>query len=171
MTKNNIDRNRIFVSGFSGGSRTANELCFYQNDIYKGAVLCCGVDFNFKVSKVNATLDTDINGNPYGNMLVVSDEDFNYASNNLKFARITGANDFRRGNILDIYNGGFNPYNFNAKLFDVSKMSHENCSGEILGKALSFLTESNSSKASCSNLWPSKHLYYNNSYPKKIINI
>jgi hypothetical protein len=43
----------------------------------------------------------------------------------VRFVLITGSNDFRRGNILDIYHGGFSREQFQAKLFDVPGMGHD----------------------------------------------
>jgi hypothetical protein len=61
------------------------------------------------------------------------------ARSNVKFALITGSGDFRRGNILDIYNNGFKQEGFRAKLFDVAGMGHEDCNAHTLEEALDFL--------------------------------
>ncbi|MGA7916661.1 MAG: hypothetical protein WCA00_15615 [Candidatus Acidiferrales bacterium] len=52
---------------------------------------------------------------------------------------ITGTNDFRRGNILDIYNGGFARQHFAAKLIDVPGLDHAICDAATLSAALDFL--------------------------------
>jgi hypothetical protein len=52
---------------------------------------------------------------------------------------ITGTRDFRRGNILDIFNGGFAHDGFQAKLFDVRGMGHDVADGETLSAVLDFL--------------------------------
>jgi len=56
---------------------------------------------------------------------------------------ITGTNDFRRGNILDIFRGGFEQEGFQAKLLDVPGMEHDICDGETLSRALDFLEGGN----------------------------
>jgi hypothetical protein len=57
----------------------------------------------------------------------------------VRFVLITGTNDFRRGNILDVFDGGFAREGFQAKLLDVPGMEHDICSGEILSAALDFI--------------------------------
>jgi hypothetical protein len=57
----------------------------------------------------------------------------------VRFVPFTGANDFRRGNILDIYNGGFVRQHFAAKLIDVPGMDHEICDAATLSAALDFI--------------------------------
>jgi hypothetical protein len=56
-----------------------------------------------------------------------------------RFTLITGSNDFRRGNILDIFHGGFEKEGYKAKLFDISGMDHEICDPQTLSLALDFL--------------------------------
>ena len=56
-----------------------------------------------------------------------------------RFALITGTNDFRRANILDIFNGGFAKDGFHAKLFEVPGMEHDICDGHTLSLVLDFL--------------------------------
>lgn len=34
----NIDTERIYAAGFSGGARTSNQLGFYQSDLFKGTI-------------------------------------------------------------------------------------------------------------------------------------
>jgi hypothetical protein len=57
----------------------------------------------------------------------------------VRFALITGTDDFRRGNVLDIFNGGFFREGFKAKLFDVPGMGPTICGGEILSASLDFI--------------------------------
>ncbi|MFH5938957.1 hypothetical protein, partial [Clostridium perfringens] len=81
----------------------------------------------------------DTEGKPYAEMPKTSDEDIAAAKSNVKFALITGSKDFRHGNVLDIYQSGFQPDGFRARLFDVPGMGHEVCSGATLEQALGFL--------------------------------
>jgi hypothetical protein len=52
---------------------------------------------------------------------------------------ITGSEDFRRGNILDVFNGGFAKAGFQARLFDIPGMSHDVADASTLSAALDFL--------------------------------
>ena len=132
-----IDPNRVYAGGFSGGARMAGLLAFYQSDIFRGTLQNCGVDFYRRVPIVDATTQVDTMGHPYG-LLEASEYEIRQARK-LRFVLITGTKDFRRGNILDIFHGGFERDGFQAKLFDVAGMEHDICDGQTLSRALDFL--------------------------------
>ena len=137
MKAYNIDRNRVYASGFSGGARMAGLLAFYQSDIFHGTIQNCGADFYRQVPTVNAVSQVDTAGQAYG-VLEASQDEIQRAKT-LRFVLITGTNDFRRGNILDIFHGGFERDGFHAKLFDMAGMGHDICDSETLTHALDFL--------------------------------
>lgn len=132
-----IDANRVYAAGFSGGARMAGRLGFYQPDIFRGTLQNCGADFYRPVPAINASSQFDSRGKRYG-LLEASDDEIPQARN-IRFAIITGTNDFRRGNILDIFHGGFERDGFKARLFDVQGMGHDICDNETLSSALDFL--------------------------------
>src|SRR5580700_1277978 len=132
-----IDPNRVYAAGFSGGARMSGLLGFYQSDIFRGTLQNSGADFYRPVPVVEATSLVDTAGHTYG-LLQASDEDVRQAKA-VRFVFITGSNDFRRGNISDIFHGGFEPDGFKAKLFDVPGMGHDICDRETLSRALDFL--------------------------------
>jgi poly(3-hydroxybutyrate) depolymerase len=132
-----VDPARVYAAGFSGGARMSGLLAFYQADVFRGTLQNCGVDFYKSVPIVSATTQLDTAGQPYGR-LVASDAEVRGARK-VRFVLITGTDDFRRGNILDIFHGGFERDGFQAKLFDVPGMSHDICDGETLSRALDFL--------------------------------
>jgi poly(3-hydroxybutyrate) depolymerase len=132
-----VDPARVYAAGFSGGARMSGLLAFYQSDVFRGTLQNCGADFYKGVPIVSATTQLDTAGQPYGR-LVASDAEVRGARK-VRFVLITGTNDFRRGNILDIFHGGFERDGFQAKLFDVPGMSHDICDGETLSRALDFL--------------------------------
>jgi hypothetical protein len=134
----NVDKNRVYAAGISGGARTASDLGLTQSDIFSGTIQDCGTDFYRDVPKRYATGDTDTNGNHYGLVASTASEVAD-ARSKTKFVLITGSGDFRRGNILDIYNGGFAAEGFRAKLIDVPGMGHQDCDGTTLQQALDFL--------------------------------
>ena len=135
-----IDPNRVYSSGFSGGARMAGLLGFYQSDVFRGTIQNCGADFFKSVPSVAATSWVDTAGYPYG-VFDATDNEIAGAKQ-VRFALITGTNDFRRGNILDIYNGGFAHEGFHAKLFEVPGMAHDICDGATLSAVLDFLESS-----------------------------
>jgi poly(3-hydroxybutyrate) depolymerase len=132
-----VDAARVYAAGFSGGARMSGLLAFYQPDIFRGTLQDCGADFYKAVPIVSATTQLDTVGQPYGR-LAASDAEVRRARK-VRFVLITGTNDFRRGNILDIFHGGFERDGFEAKLFDVPGMGHDICDGITLARALDFL--------------------------------
>ena len=136
-----INPERVYAAGFSGGARMSGLLGFYQSDIFRGTIQNCGADFYKSVPTVDATSQLDTAGHPYG-LLDASDADV-HGAKGVRFVLITGTNDFRRGNILDIFRGGFEQEGFQAKLLDVPGMEHDICDGETLSRALDFLEGGN----------------------------
>lgn len=137
MKRYRIDRNRVYAAGFSGGARMSGLLGFYQPDILQGTIQNCGADFYIRVPTVYATSWVSTTGQPYGRLDANADEIAR--ARRVRFVLITSTNDFRRGNILDIYNGGFARQHFAAKLIDVPGMDHAICDAATLSAALDFL--------------------------------
>lgn len=134
----NIDKNRVFVSGFSGGARIACMTAFYHPDMFSGCLAICGAQFFEHVEKKHATKNDD-----YGYFSLQGGLP-EAAKARLRFALITGAADFRRGNILDLCYGGFQKQGLATKLFDVRGMGHELCSQNTLNEALAFVDQQRS---------------------------
>lgn len=134
----NINPNRIYVAGLSGGARMANSLAFLHPDIFKGALMNCGAGFP---SPVPAKLIDKNNPQQTNYGDIVGQRGINPAAARLavKFAFTTGKKDFRYANILDLYNGGYEANGYNAKLFDVPGMGHSDCDPKTLRQALTFL--------------------------------
>lgn len=127
------DLKRIFVSGYSGGARCSLHLAFLHSDVIAGNISICGADFYKPVPRVKA-----IDQSNYGVWPVPRDR-VAEARAKARFAFITGEQDFRRGNILDIYQGGFLKHGFHARLIDEPKKGHQFCSPESLLEAIHFL--------------------------------
>jgi hypothetical protein len=132
-----IDPQRVYISGFSGGARMAGFLGFFQSDVFRGTIQNCGADFYQHVPQVDATTQVDTAGYPYGFFEATAEEV--RGARTVRFVLITGSRDFRRGNILDIYNGGFAKAGFQAKLFDVPGMEHDTADSTTLNEAFDFL--------------------------------
>jgi len=118
MKEYRIDPQKVYAAGFSGGARMSGLLGFYQSDLFRGTIQNCGADFYKPVRIVTATSQLDTAGKPYGLLSATSDEVA--GARHVRFVLITGSQDFRRGNIVDILNGGFAQDGFQAKLFDVA---------------------------------------------------
>jgi hypothetical protein len=128
-----IDTNRIYAAGLSGGARMASYVSFLRPALFSGVIAVCGVNFPGNVPRVRATKDDEYGSFPLAGPRV--DE----AKKRVKFVLVTGANDFRYGNILDIYTGGFQKEGFAVKLMDVPGMGHTICSPQALREAVMFL--------------------------------
>ena len=137
MSRYRIDPSRVYAAGFSGGARMSGLLGFYQSAIFRGTIQICGADFYERVPIVAATTQLDTAGKPYGIFDATQQEISNAKA--VRFVLITGTNDFRRGNILDVFHGGFERAKFQANLFDVPGMDHNICDGDVLSRALDFL--------------------------------
>jgi len=131
-----IDPKRIFTGGFSGGARCSLHLAFLHSELITGNISICGADFYEPVPKVKAM---DVQG--YGVWPAAADLVVR-AKSKIRFTFITGGKDFRCGNILDIYEGGFLKNHFHAKLIDVPGLGHQLCRPEVLQEAISFCDDS-----------------------------
>lgn len=129
-----IDPKRIYTGGLSGGARCSLQLAFLHNDLIAGNISICGANFYEPVPKVKAT-----GGSDYGVWPIPADR-IAEAKKKVRFVFITGAKDFRYGNILDIYHGGFVKNGFQAKLIDQPGMGHQLCSPESLLEAFHFVS-------------------------------
>lgn len=137
MKRYRIDTNRVYAAGFSGGARMSGLLGFFQPDIFHGTIQNSGADFYTRVPTVYASSWVSTTGQPYGQFEATAGEIAR--AKQVRFVLITGTNDFRRGNILDIYNGGFAKQHFAAKLIDVPGMDHTICDAATLSAALDFI--------------------------------
>jgi len=135
MERYNIDSKRIFTAGYSGGARCSLHLALIHSDVIRGNISICGADFYEPVPKVKATDNSN-----YGVWPVTRDRVI-FAKTQVRFVFITGDRDFRHGNILDIYEGGFLKNGFQAKLIDEPNTGHQLCSPESLTTAIHFLND------------------------------
>lgn len=136
----NVDPERVYVSGLSGGARVANATAYIHPEIFSGAILHCGACFIRDVPhKKEKAGQGRQSGYDYTVILEESTLDEEAVKKKVKFALITGPKDFRYGNVLDIYEGGYRPAGYQARLFDIPDQGHKNSSGEVLGQALDFL--------------------------------
>ena len=129
-----IDPRRIYTGGMSGGARCSLQLAFLHNDLIAGDISICGANFYQPVPKVRAVDNTN-----YGVWPIPADR-MVQTKKKVRFAFVTGPMDFRYGNILDIYQGGFVKNGFQAKLIDQPGMGHQLCSPESLSAAFQFVS-------------------------------
>jgi len=130
-----IDPQRVYVTGLSGGARMACLAAFHHPTLISGVFPMCGAEFPAPVPRVNATQN-----DPYG-VTPGKAELVEKAKANVRFALVTGPRDFRHGNILDIYNGGYAKEKYQARLFDVPNLGHENAGAAVIDVVLQWLDQ------------------------------
>ena len=134
-----IDPKRIYAAGLAGGARMAAELGFHQSDIFSAAIQCSDSNF-YKAVPRSAVTDDDLQHYPGSYVAIKADPgEIDSARKLVKFAITTGAGDYREHFLQDICNGGYVADGFQAKLWDVSSLKHEPCSGATLKDVLGFI--------------------------------
>lgn len=133
-----IDPNRIYIAGQSGGARIASEVAFIQSDIFKGTIQSCGSDY-FRPIKFEPGRGLDQQGKPYLHPFGATKEEIEQALKTVKFNIITGPEDFRHSDLTSIYEQGFKKDSSLARFYDIKEMGHENVSAKHLQEVLDFL--------------------------------
>jgi hypothetical protein len=128
----NIDPARIYVSGFSGGARTASMLAVAYADLFSGAIPLCGVNFYTEIPS-GAGKFWPIGFIPVNEALAI-------AKAKGRYVLVTGEKDFNLANTKAVYEHGFKKEGFKyAKLLEVPGMTHSPAPAEWLDKGLDFL--------------------------------
>lgn len=100
----NIDTNRIYTSGNSGGARMGHNLAFIYPETFKGAMPSCGGSY---IRQVDQDYETQ---QPDGHYEAILNYPANYLDYLLpfdqRFANLTSYDDFREGDIMNIYHNG-----------------------------------------------------------------
>ncbi|MGK0391857.1 MAG: hypothetical protein ACI94Y_004624, partial [Maribacter sp.] len=100
----NIDTDRIYTSGNSGGARMAHNLAFIYPETFKGAMPSCGGSY---IRQVDQDYETQ---QPDGNYEAIVNYPADYIDYLLpfdqRFANMTSYDDFREGDIMNIYHNG-----------------------------------------------------------------
>ncbi len=134
-----IDPDRVYAAGLSGGARIASSIAFYHPELFSGTIQSVGSDFIRPVPQVRAETQEMGEGALYGEMRGSDEVDVGAVKERVRFVIITGNNDFRYGNLQDIYQGGFQSDGYQAKFLDVPGMAHRICQPEALAEALDFI--------------------------------
>ena len=134
-----IDGRRVYVSGFSGGSRVASMLGVCYADMFSGTACFMGVNFY-----------TDVvgeDGKTYGLNFLPDDDVVALAKRFCRYALVTADKDFNRPNTRAVLKQGFAAEGFaNAKLFEVPGSGHQLPPAEWLKKTLDYLDEGKARK-------------------------
>lgn len=127
-----IDRQRIYVGGFSGGGRIASMLGVGYADVFRGALCVCGVNFYQSVSDGRGKFWPASYGTEAGVLRL--------AQTNTRFVLLTGEHDPNRKNTKDLAENGFKTAGFTSVLYlEVPGMGHTFPTVAVLDQALSYL--------------------------------
>lgn len=130
-----IDKDRLYIMGYSGGGRVAAMSCFYHPEIFVGCLGICGINFHKKVEFKKIESPDD-----YG-YFNFSGPRFQKVKDSIKFAIITGNKDFRYDYLKEIAESGFKKNGFKIKLFDIPAFEHQLCSGKELGMVYKYFID------------------------------
>lgn len=112
----NIDTDRIYTSGNSGGARMAHNLAFIYPETFKGALPNCGGSY---IREVDQDYETQ---NPDSHYELILDYPADYLDYLLpfeqRFANMTSYDDFREGDIMNIYHNGSEQDGLKGKFFE-----------------------------------------------------
>ena len=111
-----IDPNRIYITGFSGGGRIASLTATYFPDIFSGAIYICGANFwNDE--------------NPLNTEKIIQN----------RYVFLTGSNDFNLNDTKRVYAKYKKAGASNIKLMIIPRMGHENPKRRKLSQAIDYL--------------------------------
>ena len=117
-----VDRARVFATGTSGGARSAHVASFLHPDLYKAAVPVCGAGWFHAVEQAYETQDPDAHYEFWGDWFYpdVGSQDFGawLAGFSPRQALLTSFDDFREGDIRNIYHHGAAPDGFAVRLLE-----------------------------------------------------
>jgi predicted esterase len=128
----NVDPDRVYVSGFSGGGRVASMLAVAYADVFSGAIPLCGVNFY-----------TDIPSEPgkhWPRGYVPVDEALKIAKEKGRYVLVTGEKDFNLKNTRAVHEQGFKKEGFRrVLLLEVPGLGHAPPAADWFEKGIDFL--------------------------------
>lgn len=133
----NIDGSRVFASGNSGGARSSASLLFFFPEKFQGMVPNCGssylrqVDQDYETHQPNSHYE-------YG-IFQYTPADLAYVKSfDRRYAMMTSFDDFREGDIMNIYHNGMEPDGFKAKILETTG-GHCSTTAEHFRDAMNFV--------------------------------
>ena len=128
-----IDRNRIYVSGISGGGRAASILAMHYSDIFKGGIFVVGVDCWREIAVPGQP------GRVWKPMPMPRPRYLGLARRRGRYVLLTGDNDSNRQQTKDLYAKGYKQDLLHVLYLQVPGMGHEMPPVEWYEKAIVFL--------------------------------
>jgi len=129
-----VDDSRVYVSGFSGGSRVASMLGVTYADMFTGALCFMGVNFyapTFDPTKKEV----------YQARYIPNDEILAGAKQECRYVLVTGEKDFNLNNTKAVFEA-FKQQQFKAvEMFNIPNQGHQPPAADWLKKGIEFLDE------------------------------
>jgi hypothetical protein len=133
----NIDTSRVYTSGNSGGGRSCTDLMWFFPEYFQGTVPNCGASFMRLVDQDYETYQ--LNSHYEYGIFPYSAVELDYVrSFDRKYAIMTAYDDFREGDIMNIYHNGMEPDGFKSKFMDIAG-SHCATSSDHFRDAVNFV--------------------------------
>lgn len=130
----NVDDRRVYVSGFSGGSRVASMLGVTYGDMFTGALCFMGVNF------YEPTFDKD-KKEVFQARYIPNDEVLAMAKQECRYVMVTGEKDFNLVNTSAVFDA-FKSSGFKAvEMFNIPGQGHQPPAAEWLKKGVEFLDQ------------------------------
>lgn len=128
----NVDGRRVYISGFSGGSRVASMLGVTYADMFSGALCFMGANF------YTPTFD-EKKKEVFAARYIPNDEILDMAKQACRYVLVTGEKDFNLVNTQAVL-AGFKEQKFNAvELLNIPNQGHQPPAAEWLKKGIEFL--------------------------------
>jgi hypothetical protein len=135
----NVDGRRVYVSGFSGGSRVASMLGVSFAEMFSGTMCFMGVNFYTNTPAPG--------GKAYSMGYIPDDQVLPLAKKFCRYVLVTGSNDMNHAETLSVFEGGFRKEGFSkVKLLDIPEQKHALPAAEWLRKGIEFLDEGKTPK-------------------------
>ena len=127
----NIDDRRVYVSGFSGGSRVASMLGVCYADMFTGAACFMGVNFYEPVVGEDKMM--------YQARYIPDGEILEIAKKESRYVFITGEKDFNLADTKAVHEAAVRSGFQAVELFNIPKQGHQPPAADWLEKAITYL--------------------------------
>ena len=135
----NIDPDRIYISGMSGGGRTASITSMHYPDVFKGAIFVTGACYwNWQQMPRNVKVKSQ--------MPKPNDRYIAMAKNTGRYVFLTGDNDFNRDEMRSYYQYGYSKMLDKTHYIQVPGMGHSLPPANWYYKALLYLDNNKPAK-------------------------
>ncbi len=127
----NIDPNRIYVGGISGGGRVASRTAFHHSDVYAGGIFVIGADY---------WMDMPVSGKIFRASFPQPQPSFLLRAKKFgRYVLLTGDNDVNMLEMRTYYQRGYSKFLNNVLYLQVPGMGHQMPPPDELDKALDYV--------------------------------